>query len=420
MDKFVVKGETQLNGTISVRGAKNAILPMIAGALLVEKGECIIHNVPNIRDIRNLVNLTELLGAKSRFDASEHTLTINAENLSYAEAPYDVVRKMRASFLVTGALLSRFGHARVALPGGCSIGARPVNLHIKGFERLGAKISEEKGYISARADRLKGETIYFDRPSHTGTENIMMAAVNAEGTTRIINAACDPEVKSFADFLNSMGAKIYGAGTPYIMIEGVSALSPTEFNPIGDRLEAGTYLYGALITGGDVEVSGVDPQHLEFPILKMREMGAKIKTTPTSIRLRMRGKPKSINLTTFPYPGFPTDLQPMAMTAATICDGTSYIRETVFENRFSHVMELLRLGGIITVAGDTATVTGTEKLHGAEVMASDIRAGAALALAGLVAEGETEILRVYHIDRGYERLEEKLSSLGASIERTQQ
>ena len=420
MDKFVVRGGIELNGSISVRGAKNAILPMIAGALLLEKGECIIHNVPDISDIRNFLSLIELLGAKSRFNTEERTLIINAENLSNPEAPYDIVRKMRASFLVTGALLARFGHAMVALPGGCSIGARPVNLHIEGFKRLGAKITEEKGYILAQADKLKGKTIYFDRPSHTGTENIMMAAANAEGTTRIINAACDPEVKSFADFLNSMGAKIYGAGTPYIMIEGVPSLSPTEFTPIGDRLEAGTYLYGALITGGDVEVSGVDPQHIEFPILKMREMGAKIKTTPTSIRLRMRGKPKSINLTTFPYPGFPTDLQPMAMVAATICDGTSYIRETVFENRFNHVMELIRLGGMIAVAGDTATVTGTEKLRGAEVMASDIRAGAALTLAGLVADGKTEILRVYHIDRGYERLEEKLSSLGASIERTQQ
>lgn len=420
MDKFVVEGGTKLEGVIETRAAKNAVLPMLAGALLASKGETVLKNVPDTTDIRTMLKLIEQLGAKVRFEKSDHTVLINAENISRYEAPYDLVRKMRASFMVAGPLLARFGKARVSLPGGCAIGARPVDQHIRGFESLGAKITEEHGYIDAKADHLTGNIVYFDRPSHTGTENIMMAATLAKGETTILNAACDPEVVDLANFLNLMGAKIQGAGTTLIKIEGVKSLVGVEYQPIGDRLEAGTYLFAAMGTGGDITVNGVKPQHLAIAIMKMNEMGGEFELKDKSIRLKAPKKLAPVNITTFPYPGFPTDLQAAAMAVLTVASGTSYIRETVFENRFLHVMELMRLGANLEITGDKVIIKGVDELQAAEVMASDIRAGAGLLIAAMMAKGESQILRVYHIDRGYEEIDKKMNSLGAKIQRKEQ
>ncbi len=420
MDKFVVTGGRRLRGEIEIRAAKNAVLPMLAAAILASKGETIIHNVPDTTDIRIMLRLLETLGLRVKFEKEEHTVIVNGENINKYEAPYELVRKMRASFMVAGPLLARFGRARVSLPGGCAIGARPVDQHIRGFIALGAKIEEEHGYIDFRAEKLKGNIVYFDRPSHTGTENIMMAATLARGETTIINAACDPEVYDLANFLNSMGAKIYGAGSTLIKIEGVESLHGVEYQPIGDRLEAGTYLLAAIGTRGDITVKGIKPQHLAIALMKMEEMGAELQLKDNTIRARMDGKLYPVNITTFPYPGFPTDLQPAIMAVLTVADGTSYVRETVFENRFLHVMELMRLGANLEITGDKVIVKGVEELQGAEVMASDIRAGAGLLIATMMAKGESQILRVYHIDRGYENIDKNFNMLGATIERKEQ
>ncbi|MCK5833334.1 UDP-N-acetylglucosamine 1-carboxyvinyltransferase [bacterium] len=421
LDMFVIEGGRPLEGTITVRGAKNAVLPMLCAALMPEEGEVVLRNVPNLADIRTMVQLLEYLGAKVQFDTVEGIMRIDSSNVENKPAPYDLVRKMRASFMIMGALIGRFGSARVSMPGGCAIGSRPINWHISNFIRLGAKIEESHGYIGAACTgKPKGNVLYFDRPSHTGTENVIMAACLAEGTTTILNAATDPEIVDFARFMTAMGARIKGAGGPVIEIEGVEKLRGADHIPIGDRLEAGTYLYGALLTMGDVTVKGVEPDHLFVPLLKMEEMGAEVLTSPGNIRVKMDSRPKAVNITTAVFPGFPTDLQPCAMTALTTCEGTSSIRETIFENRFLQVMELLRLGADITINGDRATINGVPKLEGAEVMASDIRAGAALILAALAANGSTEVLRIYHVDRGYEKIEEKLSKLGARIERIDQ
>jgi UDP-N-acetylglucosamine 1-carboxyvinyltransferase len=421
LDMFVIDGGKPLNGTVAVKGAKNAVLPMLCAALIPEEGEVVLRNVPNLADIRIMIQLMEYLGAKVDFDVEESTIRIDPTNVENRPAPYDLVRKMRASFMIMGAMLARFGSTKVSQPGGCAIGARPINWHITNFHRMGAEIAESHGYISADCHgKPKGRVLYFDRPSHTGTENIMMAATLAEGTTTIINAATDPEVSDFARFLTAMGARIKGAGGPVITIEGVERLRGADHIPIGDRLEAGTYLFAGLVAGGDVKVTGVDPEHLSVVLLKMAEMGAEIDTSPGEIRVEMHGRPKAVDFTTAVFPGYPTDLQPCSMVALTIAEGTGFIRETIFENRFLHVMELIRLGAKIVINGDRATVTGAPYLDGAEVMASDIRAGAAMVLAGLAARGRTEILRVYHIDRGYENFEEKLSSLGANITRVDQ
>ncbi|MBN1754736.1 UDP-N-acetylglucosamine 1-carboxyvinyltransferase [bacterium] len=420
MDKFVVKGRTRLVGEVDVKASKNAILPILAASLLPRKGEIILNNVPNIADINTMVKILVELGSEVEHDAEAHRLSIHPENVNSYETPYNLVRKMRASFLLLGPLLVRFGRAKISLPGGCSIGARPVNFHLAGLARLGAKVVEEHGYIEASAEYLTGNTIYFDRPSHTGTENILMAATLAKGTTTIVNAACDPEVVDLANFLNQMGARIYGAGQPTVIIEGVETLDAVEYTPIGDRLEAGTLLFAALAVQGDIKVRGINPDHLTIVLSKMKDMGAELETTPDSVRLRISGRPRGINIITYPFPGFPTDLQATAMSAMAIAEGTSTIKETVFENRFLHVMELIRLGASITILGDTCSISGVNSLDGAEVMASDIRAGAGLVLAGLAAQGETEILRVYHIDRGYEALERSLNSLGAQIARVPQ
>jgi len=324
---------------------------------------------------------------------------------------------MRASFLVLGPLLGRLGEARVSLPGGCSLGARPVDYHINGFRNLGAEILEEAGYVIAKAKPLKGATIHFDRPSHTGTENIMFGATLAKGTTRIVNAACDPEVADVAEFLNAAGAKIHGAGTSTITIEGVKSLNPVKYKVSGDRLVAGTFMCAAAITGGSVEITGINPSHLTMVSRKLYEMGCNITEGKSSVKISAPKRLKPIKVVTFPFPGFPTDLQACIMALATVADGTSSIKETVFEDRFGHTMELRRLGADVTVTSDEAIVRGVEKLQGAAVMASDIRAGAGLVLACLAAQGQSEVLRVYHIDRGYYQLEEKLSSLGADIKR---
>ncbi|MCP4566422.1 MAG: UDP-N-acetylglucosamine 1-carboxyvinyltransferase [FCB group bacterium] len=418
MDKFVIRGGRELSGKIKVEGSKNAALPIIAAALLIKKGQSVLHNIPPLRDIDTIIAMLQHLGAKVSFDRAERTMTIDASVLSTNTAPYEMMRQMRASFLVLGPVLQRMGEAVISLPGGCSLGPRPVDYHLKGFAALGAVISEKKGNIVASAKKLTGNTINFDRPSHTGTENLIYGAVMAKGITRLINAACDPEVVDLAEFLNKAGAKISGAGTPVIEIEGVSQLNPVEYSVMGDRLEAGTFLMAAMAGGGQVEVIGSETSHLEMVLSKLREAGAVIKSTAAGIKLMAPRKITPVDMVTFPYPGFPTDLQACLMAMLTKGSGMSKIRETVFEDRFSHVMEMKRLGADISVAANEAAVNGVRKLEGATVMASDIRAGAGLVIAGLAASGKTEVLRVYHIDRGYYILEEKLHRLGADIIRT--
>lgn len=420
MDKFIVKGGVRLRGELEVKGAKNAVLPILAATLLASKGESVIHNVPDTSDIRVMLKLLEGLGARVKFESKDHTVVVNAEEIKKFEAPYDLVRKMRASFMVAGPLLTRFGKAKVSMPGGCAIGARPVDQHIRGFSALGANIKEEHGYIEATCERLKGNIVYFDRPTHTGTENIIMAGTLADGETTIINAACDPEIVDLANFLNLMGAQVYGAGSTLVKVRGVKELRGIEYKPIGDRLEAGTYLFAAIGTRGDVTVKGVKPQHLAIVLLKMADMGAEVDIKGDTIRVKCDSRPGPVNITTFPYPGFPTDLQPAVMAVLTTARGTSYVRETVFENRFLHVMELMRLGANLEITGDKVIVKGVEELQGAEVMASDIRAGAGLLIACMMAQGESNILRVYHIDRGYERIDAVLNSIGADVKRVEQ
>lgn len=417
MDSFVVQGPNKLKGSIRVDGSKNAALPILAATLLIAKGESVISNVPPLRDIRTLLKMLEYVGARVSYDSTAHVVTVDASQISKAEAPYDLMRQMRASFLVLGPLLSRLGEARISLPGGCSLGARPVDYHIKGFSALGARISEERGYVHASGKPLHGAEICFDRPTHTGTENIIFGAVFAKGQTKITNAACDPEIIDVANFLSRAGAKIHGAGTPTVIIEPVESLKPTEYEVSGDRLAAGTFMIGAAMTSGKVEVAGVPPSDLTVVIQKLSEMGARISTDEQVIKVEGPKRLGPVSVTTFPYPGFPTDLQACIMSAAAISSGTSHIRETVFIDRFSHTMELRRLGAEVRVSSDEAIIDGVSNLQGAQVMAPDIRAGAGILLACLAAKGRSELLRVYHIDRGYDKLEEKLAALGADIVR---
>jgi len=417
MDKFVIAGGKKVKGAIKVEGSKNAALPIIASTVLIKKGASKIKNVPPLRDIFTIKKVLEHIGAEVEYDPKKMVLTIDSTNINDSIAPYDLMRQMRASFLILGPLLGRLGEAKVSLPGGCTLGARPVDYHIKGFRALGAEISEDSGYIIARARKLKGTTIHFDRPSHTGTENIIFGAALAEGTTRIVNAACDPEVVDVAEFLNKAGAKIHGAGTSTVIVEGVKALKPAEFKVSGDRLVAGTYMSAAAISGGELDISGFNPSQLTMVSRKLYEMDCRITEQKYGVKIKAPKRLKPVKVVTFPFPGFPTDLQPCILALAAVSSGTSTIKETVFENRFTHTMELRRLGADITVTADEATVNGVEKLRGASVMASDIRAGAGLVLACMAAEGESEVLRVYHIDRGYDHIEEKLSSIGADIKR---
>ncbi len=417
MDKIVVQGGRQLTGEVLVGGAKNAALPMLVSALLCD-GPNTFTNVPGLRDIRSTLDLLTHLGV--RCDANGHTVKVDACGLNNHEAPYDLVRKMRASILVLGPLVARLKKARVSLPGGCAIGARPINLHLKGLQQLGAKIELAHGYVEASCHRLKGADIYFDVVTVTGTENLMMAAVLAEGTTVLRNAAREPEIKALADALIQMGARIKGAGTSQMTIEGVETLHPIETCIIPDRIETGTFMAAAALTGGDVTITGAEPAHVSAITDKLRLTGAQIDIQASTIHVRGNDAIASVDVKTLPYPGFPTDMQAQFMVLMTVAQGSSLISETIFENRFIHVSELRRMGADITVSGNSALVKGVERLSGAPVMATDLRASASLILAGLIADNTTEVLRVYHLDRGYEALELKFEKLGAAIKRVKE
>jgi UDP-N-acetylglucosamine 1-carboxyvinyltransferase len=417
MDKIVVKGGRRLEGTVHVSGSKNAALPILFSSLLAD-GVNTYTNVPDLRDIDSTRQLLTHLGA--RVESEGHVVRVDARGVSTHEAPYDLVRKMRASVLVLGPLVARLKRARVSLPGGCAIGARPINLHLKALTAMGAEISLEHGYVTAVAERLRGADITFDIVTVTGTENILMAAVLAEGTTALRNAACEPEVTALADVLTRMGADISGAGTPEITIRGVPALRPVAAEIIPDRIETGTFMVAAALTGGPVEIVDCEPRHVTAVIDKLREAGADIRVGERSITVTGPRRIAGIDIKTHPYPGFPTDMQAQFMVLMSVADGVGVITETIFENRFIHVSELRRMGADILVSGNTATVRGGARLSGAPVMATDLRASACLVLAGLVAENTTEVQRVYHLDRGYEALEKKFAALGAEIVRRKQ
>ena len=416
MDKLIISGGQKLDGEIYVSGAKNAALPILSATLLAD-GPMRISNVPHLHDITTTIELLGRMGAEITVDEK---LNIEVDNSHITElfAPYELVKTMRASVLVLGPMLSRYGKAEVSLPGGCAIGSRPVNLHIQGLTAMGADIVVEGGYIKARSDRLKGVKLNLDIVTVTGTENLMMAAVLAKGTTVLENAAREPEVVDLANCLIAMGAKIHGAGTDRIEIEGVDSLKGCDYSIVPDRIEAGTYLVAAAMTGGQVKLKNTQPDLLDAVIAKLQEAGAEITSTDTSITLNMHGaRPKSVDLHTSPFPGFPTDMQAQFTAMNSIATGTGTIVESVFENRFMHIHELQRMGADLKLEGNTVICKGVEKLMGAPVMATDLRASASLVLAGLVAEGETVVDRIYHIDRGYETIEEKLSQLGAQIKR---
>ncbi|MBW2331038.1 MAG: UDP-N-acetylglucosamine 1-carboxyvinyltransferase [Deltaproteobacteria bacterium] len=412
MEKIVIEGGHRLEGTVAVSGAKNAALPILVSALLTE-GWNTFHNVPDLRDIRTIKRLLIDLGAKVQTSGS--MVEIDASGLNSYEAPYDLVRTMRASVLVLGPLLARLGRARVSLPGGCAIGARPINLHLKGLEELGALISLEHGYIEAQARSLKGAEIYFDVVTVTGTENLMMAAVLAKGVTTLRNAAREPEVVALAEALNRMGAQITGAGTPVITITGVEALKPTSFTIIPDRIETGTFMVAAGVTQGNIKIMGCEANHLRAIIHKLQQAGITVEQEEDGLRVVGTETISSVDVKTLPYPGFPTDMQAQFMVLMCLANGLSVISETIFENRFIHVSELQRMGADITVSGTAAVVRGGTGLTGARVMATDLRASASLIIAGLAAEGTTEVSRVYHIDRGYECIEKKLAQLGGHL-----
>ena len=420
MAKYIVEQSGPLRGEVTISGAKNAVLPLMAATLLNEE-ECVIKSVPNLRDVSVMREILEALGSKIE-ETEPGELHIRTENLSTAEAPYDLVNKMRASFLVMGPLLGRKGIARIPLPGGCAIGARPIDLHLKGFKALGAEVSiHEEGpyaYVEAIAgpQGLIGDRMYLDFPSVGATENIIMAAVLAEGTTYIENAAEEPEIVDLANFLNKMGAKIRGAGTDTIRIEGVTKLKPVKHTVIPDRIETGTFMLAAAITRGAVHIMNAVPDHVKPVIAKLRECGVRIEAGDEDIIVRADlGPLTSTDIKTLPYPGFPTDMQSPFMAFLTVCDGKSTVIETVFENRFMHVAQLNKMGASIETAGNKAIVKGNARLRGNQVMATDLRAGAAMVLAGLVAEGKTEISEIYHIERGYENFIEKFEGLGAKI-----
>lgn len=413
MEKLIIRGGRALKGCVSVSGAKNAALPTMAASLLA-KGEHRIHNVPHLRDIRTMIRLLEHIGAKVEWNDS---LLIRTQEFNADEAPYDLVKTMRASILVLGPLVGRLRHAKVSLPGGCSIGARPIDLHLKALEAMGAKIELSEGYVEVHAPDLHGADITFDKVTVTGTENIMMAAVLADGRTVLSNAAREPEVADLAVYLISMGARISGAGTDRIEIEGVPALSPAAHTIIPDRIEAATLLMAAGITGGELKIYNFPSAMLETAVAKLREAGMGISIDGTVALAKGGARIESVNVMTAPHPGFATDLQAQLMALMSIAGGTSIIAETIFENRFMHVPELMRMGADINLEGGVAVIKGVAGLKGAPVMATDLRASASLVLAALAAEGTTEIRRIYHLDRGYERIEEKLCAVGANIAR---
>ena len=414
MEKLLIKGGNSLHGTINCSGAKNAALPMIAATILCNE-KITLKNLPYLQDITTMIELLGSMGANILLDENMN-FTISSNELLDTEARYELVKTMRASILVLGPLVAKYGQARIALPGGCAIGSRPVNFHLDALEQLGAKIELKNGYIEASAKELIGTSIKFDGITVTGTENIMMAACLAKGTTSLTNVAKEPEIADLAEFLNEMGAKIKGAGTDEIIIEGVSKLKGTTFSIPADRIEAATYLAAATVTQGSICIKGINPKRLKKVLDKLEESGAEISCDKNSISLSMsKKKPKPVDITTAPFPEFPTDMQAQFSVINAIADGTSNIYETVFENRFMHIQELNRMGCDIEVNGNQAIVKGVKNLYGAEVMATDLRASASLILAGLCAEGQTIVDRIYHIDRGYERIEEKLNYLGADI-----
>jgi UDP-N-acetylglucosamine 1-carboxyvinyltransferase len=414
MDKIVVTGGARLSGEVEIGGSKNAALPIMAATLLTP-GVFKLTNVPSLVDVRTMGHVLRVLGCQVTHH--DHSLTIDTTNCQYHEAPYELVKTMRASVCVLGPVLARQKQARVSLPGGCAWGPRPVDFHIRAMKALGADVEIEHGYIVAEAERLRGSVIHFDTPSVGATENAMMAAVLAEGTTVIENAAREPEVTALADFLTAMGAGISGAGSGTMTIEGVEELHAVEYRVIPDRIEAGTFMVAVAMTGGDVLLAGVMKQHCTAVISKLVEAGVEITDEAGGLRVRGPERAQSVNVTTAPYPGFATDMQAQIMALMCVADGTGVITETIYADRFSHVPELRRLGADIALDHNVAVVTGLRRLSGAKVMATDLRASAALILAGLVAEGETEVSRVYHIDRGYEKIERKLAGLGAVIRR---
>ena len=416
MDRLIIKGGVPLEGEIRISGAKNAVLPIMAATLLADS-PIIIRNIPHLHDVTTTMELLGQMGVLLTVD-EKMDIEVDARPIKNLYAPYDLVRTMRSSILVLGPMLSRFGRADVSLPGGCAIGSRPVNLHVKGLQAMGADIVVENGYIKARVDRLKGARLVMDLVTVTGTENLMMAATLADGVSVIENAAREPEVTDLANCLNKMGAKITGAGTDTIEIEGVERLSGTEYSVLPDRIETGSYLVAAAMTGGHIKLKDTRPDIMDAVLQALREAGADITVGEDWIELDMHGKrPKAVTVHTAPYPAFPTDMQAQFTALNVIAEGGGTITETVFENRFMHVQEMQRMGAKIQLEGNTAISTGVDKLAGAQVMATDLRASASLVFAGLVAEGETVVDRIYHIDRGYERIEEKLAQLGANIRR---
>jgi len=416
MDKLLIKGGTPLNGEITISGAKNASLPILAATLLASE-PVTLRNVPHLNDVTTTITLLQSMGVQVTFD-DKLQVHVDGADVNNRCAPYELVKTMRASILVLGPLVARFGEADVSLPGGCAIGARPVNLHVAGLQAMGADVAIENGFIRARAKRLKGAHIVFDTVTVTGTENLMMAATLAEGETVLENAAREPEVYDLANFLVKMGSRITGAGSSTICIEGVDRLDGAKYSVQPDRIETGTYLVAAAMTGGRVHLQNAAPEFLETVLIKLAEAGATIETGDDWITLDMQGRrPRAVDVKTLPYPAFPTDMQAQFCAMNAMADGVATVTETIFENRFQHVNELQRMGADIRIEGNTAIITGVEKLAAAPVMATDLRASAGLVLAGLAAEGETLVDRIYHVDRGYERIEEKFQKLGASIRR---
>ncbi|MCT4607189.1 MAG: UDP-N-acetylglucosamine 1-carboxyvinyltransferase [Marinisporobacter sp.] len=418
MAKIVIEKSPPLKGTVRVSGAKNSVLPILAASLL-SQGKCVLEDIPVLKDVEVINELLGAIGACVKRNINEGIVEIDGSSLLHYEAPYELVRKMRASFLVMGPLLARMGKARISLPGGCAIGTRPIDLHLKGFHALGAEINVGHGYVEAKAERLIGNKIYLDFPSVGATENIMMAATRAEGLTVIENVAEEPEIVDLANFLNGLGAKIKGAGTDTIKIEGVKELGATRHAVIPDRIEAGTFMVAAAITGGDVLIENALSEHLKPTIAKLRECGVEIVENTDNIRVIAKNGINATDIKTLPYPGFPTDMQAQFMSLLSVAKGTSVVIETVFENRFMHVSELKRMGANIKIEGRSAVVQGVNALQGTQVKATDLRAGAALVLAGLVAESKTEISDIYHIDRGYVNIEDQLCQLGAKIKRVE-
>ena len=416
MDKLLIDGQQSLSGTVRISGAKNSVLPMLCASVMVSDGQVELENVPHLQDVTTTTRLLTQMGISVAMDEFMD-ISLDPSTIHNLYAPYELVKTMRSSILVLGPLLAKYGEAKVSLPGGCAIGVRPVDMHLVALQKMGASISVENGYITAKAKKLKGTEIHFPRKSVTGTENIIMAATLAEGTTTISNAASEPEISDLCLFLNKMGAKVCGFGTDEIKIEGVGSLKGTRHKPLPDRIEAGTFMVAAAITRGDIEINNIVPEHSRAVIDKLTQSGADIKILKDSVRVKMKKRPRAINIETNAYPFFPTDMQAQMTALNCIADGDSSVKENIFENRFMHAQELIRMGAKIRVHDNIAEISGSEELLGAPVMATDLRASASLILAGLAAKGITEIGRVYHIDRGYDCIEEKLQLIGARISR---